>query len=213
MRNLLASFDEFEENDDLSERDFQDYCGRYQDIRDELRPVNPDKEKEDIIDDIVFEMELLKQVEINIDYILMMVQKYHDSHCKDKEILVAIQKAVDSSPNLRSKKKLIETFIANIITVDDVATEWQSYVAEEREKELKAIIQEEKLKETETRKYISNAFREGEIKTSGTDIDAILPPISRFGGGGSKRSEKKKTVIGKLKAFVEKFFGIGGGSI
>ena len=207
MRNLLLSFDEFKGKELISERDLQDYLGRYQDLRDEW--VNRAKgEKEDITDDIVFEIELIRQIEINIDYILMLVKKYHDSHCDDKEILITIQKAVDASPELRSKKQLIETFIAGINDVDDVMEEWRGFVAVEREKELDQIIQEEKLKEPETRKFLENAFRDGEIKTTGTDIDKLMPPVSRFGGGGA-RAKKKQTVIDKLKRFFEKFFGIG----
>ena len=207
MRNLLLSFDEFKGKELISERDLQDYLGRYQDLRDEW--VNRAKgEKEDITDDIVFEIELIRQIEINIDYILMLVKKYHDSHCDDKEILITIQKAVDASPELRSKKQLIETFIAGINDVDDVMEEWRGFVAAEREKELDQIIQEEKLKEPETRRFLENAFRDGEIKTTGTDIDKLMPPVSRFGGGGA-RAKKKQTVIDKLKRFFEKFFGIG----
>ena len=207
MRNLLLSFDDFKGKELISERDLQDYLGRYQDLRDEW--VNRTKgEKEDITDDIVFEIELIRQIEINIDYILMLVKKYHDSHCDDKEILVTIQKAVDASPELRSKKQLIETFIAGINDVDDVMAEWHGFVAVEREKELTQIIQEERLKEPETRKFLQNAFRDGEIKTTGTDIDKLMPPVSRFGGGGA-RAKKKQTVIDKLKGFFEKFFGIG----
>ena len=137
----------------------------------------------------------------------MLVKKYHDSHCSDKEVLITIRKAVDASPELRSKKQLIETFIAGVNDVDDVMTEWNSYVAEEREQELTQIIQEEKLREPETRKFVENAFRDGEIKTTGTDIDKLMPPVSRFGGGG--RAKKKQTVIDKLQAFFERFFGIG----
>ena len=210
MRNLLLSFDDFKGKELISERDLQDYLGRYQDLRDEW--VNRTKgEKEDITDDIVFEIELIRQIEINIDYILMLVKKYHDSNCDDKEILVTIQKAVDASPELRSKKQLIETFIAGINDVDDVMAEWHGFVAVEREKELTQIIQEEKLKEPETRKFLENAFRDGEIKTTGTDIDKLMPPVSRFGGGGA-RAKKKQTVIDKLKGFFERFFGIGGAS-
>lgn len=147
--------------------------------------------KEDITDDIVFEIELIRQIEINIDYILMLVKKYHDSNCDDKEILVTIQKAVDASPELRSKKQLIEMFIAGINDVDDVMAEWQGFVAAEREKELVQIIQEEKLKEPETRKFLENAFRDGEIKTTGTDIDKLMPPVSRFGGGGARAKRSR----------------------
>ncbi|MFQ9908413.1 MAG: type I restriction endonuclease subunit R [Acutalibacter sp.] len=208
MRNLLLSFDEFKGKELISERDLQDYLGRYQDLRDEW--VNRAKgEKEDITDDIVFEVELIRQIEINIDYILMLVKKYHDSHCEDKEVLVTIQKAVDASPELRSKKQLIETFIAGVNDVDDVMAEWHDFVTAQREKELAQIIQEEKLREPETRKFLESAFRDGEIKTTGTDIDKLMPPVSRFGGGGA-RAKKKQTIIEKLKAFFERFFGIGG---
>lgn len=208
MRNLLLSFDDFSDKEIMSERDIQDYMGRYQDLRDEWNKKREEGKSKDINDDIVFEIELIKQIEINIDYILMLVKKYHDSHCKDKEILVSIQKAVDASPELRSKKQLIETFILKVNDVEDVIGEWHNYVDKEREKELVNIIEEEKLKTEETRKFIENAFRDGEIRTSGTDIDKIMPPVSRFGGG---RAKKKQSVIDKLKGFFDKYFGIGGG--
>ena len=206
MRNLLVSFDEFQGKEILTERDLQDYLGRYQDLRDEWRRKRPGGDKEDITDDIVFETELVKQIEINIDYILLLVKKFHDTHGDDKEVLITIHKAIDASPELRSKKALIENFIAGINEIDDVLTEWHSYVAEQREQELVTIIKEENLKEPETRKFIENAFRDGEIKTIGTDIDKLMPPVSRFGGGN--REAKKQTVIEKLKAFFERFFGI-----
>ena len=207
MRNLLVSFDEFAGKEILSERDLQDYLGRYQDLRDEWKRIHERGEKEDINDDIVFEVELLRQIEINIDYILLLVKKYHDSHCQDKEVLITIRKAVEASPELRSKKALIETFIAGINDVDDVMLEWRAYVADEKEKQLLQIVQEENLKEEETRKFLEDSFRNGEIKTTGTDLDKIMPPVSRFGGGN--RAAKKQTVIDKLKAFFDRFFGLG----
>ena len=207
MRNLLTSFDEFKGKEIISERDLQDYLGRYQDLRDEWRKKREGKDLEDITDDVVFEVELIRQIEINIDYILLLVKKYHDTHCEDKEVLITIRKAIDASPELRSKKALIESFISGINEVDDVMGEWQEYVTEERERQLMEIIREEKLKEPETRKFLENAFRDGEIKTTGTDIDKLMPPVSRFGGGG--RAKKKQGVIDKLKTFFERFFGIG----
>ena len=153
---------------------------------------------------------MIRQIEINIDYILMLVKKYHDANCEDKEVLITISKAVDASPELRSKKELIETFISGVNEVDDVMAGWHSYVTEQREHDLDEIIAEEKLKPEDTRKYLENAFRDGEIRTAGTDIDKNMPPISRFGSGN--RAKKKQRVIDKLKAFFEKFFGIGGSS-
>ena len=207
-RNILLSFDDFKGKELISERDLQDYLGRYQDLRDEWKRKS--QESTDITDDVVFEVELIRQIEINIDYILMLVKKYHDTHGKDKEVLITINKAIDASPELRSKKQLIKNFIAGINDVDDVMNEWHEYVAEQRNNDLNAIITEEKLKPEDTRRFMENAFRDGEIKTAGTDIDKLMPPISRFGGGG--RAEKKQGVIDKLKTFFEKYFGIGGSS-
>ena len=207
MRNLLTSFDDFIGQDLLSERDLQDYLGRYQDLRDEWKKRREEGTKEDISDDVVFEIELVKQIEINIDYILMLVQKYHDTHCDDKEILITIKRAIDSSPELRSKKALIENFINGINEIDDVTAEWHDYVAREKEKELVSIITDERLKPEETRKFIDNSFRDGVLKTTGTDIDKLMPPVSRF--GDSHRTEKKQTIVERLKAFFERFFGIG----
>ena len=153
MRNLLLSFDEFKGNELISERNLQDYLGRYQDLRDEWKR----KRRE------------------------------------DKEVLITINKAIDASPELRSKKQLIETFIAGINDVDDVMDEWHEFVVEQRDYDLNVIITEEKLKPKDTRKFIENAFRDGEIKTAGT-------------------AKKKQRVIEKLKTFFEKYFGIGGSS-
>ncbi len=206
MRNILSSFDEFSGNEILSERDMQDYQGRYNDLYDEWRARREEHTKEDITDDIVFEIELIKQVEINIDYVLLLVKKYHDGHCEDKEILISINKAIDSSLELRSKKALIENFIAGINDVDDVLLEWKEFVAKKKEEELATIISEERLKDAETRKFVDYSFRDGIMKTTGTDLDKIMPPMSRFGG---EREKKKAAITERLLQFFERFFGIG----
>ena len=205
MRNILVAFDDFKGMEILSERDFQDYLGRYQDLYDDWKRRREKHAKEDITDDIVFEIELVKQIEINIDYILMLVKKYHDSHLQDKEVLVTIHKAIAASPELRSKKALIEGFIAGINDIDDIVSEWRKYVAEEKEKALVQLIADENLKPDETRKFIENSFRDGGIKTIGTDIDEVLPPMSLFGGG---RAVKKQRVIERLQELFERFYGI-----
>lgn len=205
LRNILSAFDKFEGNEILSPIDFQDYTGNYHDIYQEIKPKEADKDS--ILDDVVFEMELVKQVEVNIDYILMLVAKYHDENCKDKEILVAIDKAIRSSLQLRSKKELIEDFIETINASSDVNEDWQKFVQEQKEMDIQELIQEEKLKPEETKKLMENAFRDGVLKTTGTDVDKILPPVSRFGGGGS-RDKKKQSVINKLRSFFEKYFGL-----
>ena len=207
LRNILSAFDRFAGNEILSPVDFQDYTGTYHDVYDEIKPKPGSKDS--IMDDVVFEMELVKQVEVNIDYILMLVAKYHDGNCEDKEILVAIDKAIKSSLQLRSKRELIENFIATVNTSTDVNADWQRFVKEQRETDIQTLIAEERLKPEETRRFVENAFRDGVLKTTGTDVDRLMPPVSRFGGGGSgSRDKKKQTVIEKLKGFFEKYFGL-----
>lgn len=207
MRNILSSFDEWEENELITEREFQDYSSKYLDLRDE-RVGRNNTEVKDINDDIVFELELLKQVDIDIDYILLLVQKYKDSHGKDGDIILKIQKAVNSSPELRSKKALIESFIKGINEVDDVLIAWKEEIAKKKEELLKALINEEKLKENKTRKLIIEAFENDELRTTGTAIAELLPPMSRFGDAAKKRSIKKERVIWKLKDYFEMFHNI-----
>ena len=206
LRNILSSFDKFAGNEILSERDFQDYTGMYVDLYQKYKQKD-DGEKESIKDDIVFEMELVKQVEVNIDYILMLVAKYHQSNCEDKEILGTIDKAIKSSLALRSKKELIDGFISKINADTNVMDDWGKFVKEQKEIDLKKIINDENLNEEETRKFLDNAFRDGQVKTNGTDIEKILPPMRRF--GGENRAEKKENIIVKVKKFFEKYFGLG----
>lgn len=205
MRNILVSFDDFVGQDLLAEQDLQDYLGRYQDLRDEWNRRRKNGELKDVTDDIVFETELIKQIEINIDYILTLVQKYHDENCQDMEILARIRKAVDASPELRSKKGLIEAFIANVSGDTDVMGEWHTFVEKQKMEELRTLIAEEKLKEEETLKFVEASLQTAEVKTTGTDIDKLLPPTPLFGGN---RTEKKQRVIDKLIAFVQKYFGV-----
>ena len=191
MRNLLSSFDEFKGKEQFPERDLQDYLGRHQDLWDEwMRRAKG-------------EIELIRQIEINIDYILMLVKKYRDFHCADKEILITIQKAVDASPELRSKKQRIETFISGINDVEDVLKEWHGFAAGEREKELTQIIRDEKLRESENRKFLENAFRDGEIKTTGTDIDKLCRqcPVLAEAVPDPKKTDRSRQVDGIFRSF------------
>lgn len=204
-RNILSSFDQFEKEDILDDRQLQDYQSHYLDLQDKWRKKKTG-DKENINDDLVFETELIRQVEINIDYILMLVQKYHDTNCVDKEILVSISKAVGSSIQLRSKKELIESFVSSVSADTNVEQGWREYVERQKAQDLQEIIETENLKPEETEKFIESSFKDGQVRTTGTDIDKILPPMSRFGGGD--RQEKKKSVIEKLQAFFERYFGL-----
>ena len=205
IKNILSAFDKFAGNEILSEREYQDYQSIYIDLYEEIKKTR-NTDKESINDDIIFEIELIKQVEMNIDYILMKVAEYYKSNKKDKEILIDIKKAIDSSIELRSKKELIEGFIDRVNSSKNVTDDFKKFVREEKEKDLEKVIEEEKLKPEETKKFIDNSLRDGTLKTTGTDIDKLLPPVSRFGGGN--RIEKKLGVIEKLKGFFDKYLGL-----
>lgn len=207
MRNILTSFDEFESDSTIPDRDIQDHQSNYLDLYNKWRHVEV-AEKENINDDIVFEMELVRQVEVNIDYILILVSKYHASNCEDKEILVDINKAINSSIQLRSKKELIESFIATVNSSTNVDEDWNKFVAEQKEADLTNIIEEENLNKEETKRFIDNCFRDGELRTFGTAIGKILPPVPLFGAGANNREAKQQTIVEKLSKFFEKYLGL-----
>ncbi|MGZ2225464.1 type I restriction endonuclease subunit R [Glutamicibacter nicotianae] len=208
LRNILTSFDEFEKNEILSPRDVQDYQSTYLDIWNDRKP-GKDAEKEQIVSDLVFEIELIKQVEINVDYILMLVQKYREErgNGQDQEIRAGISRAIDSSPTLRNKKDLIENFVDTVSLEGSLEDEWTAYLEAQREKELDEIIAAENLKPEETAQFIDVAFREGSIRASGTAITKVLPPVSRF-SKEKNHGEKKRRVVQKLGDFFERFFGL-----
>lgn len=211
LRNILTSFDDFADEEILSERDQQDFQSTYLDMWNERKRAQQ-SDRESIIEDVVFEIELIKQVEINVDYILLLVQKYRDErgNGQDTELRAGISRAIDSSPSLRNKKELIENFVDSVSNKGDVEQEWREYVAAQRDKELAEIISTENLKVKETEQFIDAAFRNGALRTTGTAITKVLPPVSRFSKDKS-HSAKKQRVIEMLGEFFERFFGLSAG--
>ena len=203
VMNILNVFDRFADEQLLTERQIQDYQSKYVDLYSKYRQRI---EREDISEDVEFEIELVKQIEVNIDYILALVKKYHDENCLNGEAIAAVMKAVDSSLQLRSKKLLIEAFLNTINTESDITGEWKQFAEQKKEEELAQIIQEENLKDAQTRAYLDQCFAEGQLRTNGTLIDDIMPPVRRFGGGN--RATKKQSIIERLTTFFEKFSGV-----
>lgn len=208
LQNILTSFDDFAGQDLLTERQSQDYRSIYLDLYAEFRKER-DSDKETINDDVVFEIELVKQVEINVDYILMLVEKYRASFGDgdNKEVRAQISRAVDSSPSLRSKRDLVETFVDSVSVNGTVDEHWQAFIAAKREAELELIIIEQKLKPDQTRAYVDAAFRDGQLRTTGTEITRILPPVSRFNREAG-HGDLKRRVVEALSVYFERFFGL-----
>lgn len=203
MRNILSTFDEFVGKEILAARDVQDYHSIYLDLYNKYRNQNK-KDQEDVNDDIVFEMELIKQIEINIDYILMLLHKYQESHFKDKEIVVTITKSIDSSMELRSKKDLIEQFISALTPTTRIDDDWQTFIQQKKKAELDAIIKDENLNKEATYSFVNNAFRDGYVQTFGRELAGLLPPISLF-SRSNNRTQKRLTVVEKITAFFNRF--------
>jgi type I restriction enzyme R subunit len=207
LQNILASFDDFSGHEILSERQRQDYQSVYLNLYADFRRERA-AERESIIDDVVFEIELIKQVEINVDYILMLVEKFRQAQGDDHaEVRASISRAVKASPTLRNKRDLIEQFVESVSLLGDVDDQWRTYIETKRDEELSRIIDEESLRDEPTRSFIESAFRDGSIKSTGTAVTKILPPLSKFTPSGGY-ADKKRVVLDKLDAFFERFFGL-----
>lgn len=207
LKNILSAFDEFDNKKILSDREFQDYQSMYIDIYTERRLHQTKKEKESIVDDLVFEIELIKQIEINIDYILQLIRNYQASQQKDLNILEDIRRTMNASIELRNKKDLIEDFIAKLSPHDAVDEEWEKYVQIHKKQDIDAIIESERLNSEKVYQFMENAFRDGGIPDTGESVSAILPKISLFDKSNT-RAQKRESILGKLKEFFDKYFSI-----
>ena len=208
LRNILTAFDEFSSDDLLSERDLQDYQSIYLNFYQDLRQQTT-ADKESINDDVVFEIELIKQVEVNVDYILMLVQRYLDEHGTGQDIQTreTISRAIDASPSLRNKKDLVDAFVDSLTVTSDVDTSWRSFITAKQSEELDRIITDENLKPAATREFVDNASQDGPTPTTGTAVTKILPPTSRF-SAANNHAAKKQIVLDKLSAFLDRFLGL-----
>jgi type I restriction enzyme R subunit len=208
LQNILASFDEFTGNEILTDRQNQDYRSVYLDLYAEFRREG-DAERESIVDDVVFEIELIKQVEINVDYILMLVQKLREARGDgdDEVIETKIRSAINSSPTLRNKRDLILAFLERVSATGSIDAEWAAYVTTCRAAELDVIIEDETLNPEATRDFVEQAFRDGAVPVAGTAITRILPPVSRFAANDDHGITKQR-VITRLQEYFDRFFGL-----
>ena len=209
LRNILTSFDDFTGNEIISLAQFQDIQSTYIELYNEYKKTQ-NADKESILDDLVFELELVKQVEINVDYILMLVRQLQETkgdQSANKEIEANISRAIDSSVTLRSKKDLIEKFVSQLNVETDVDNGWRNFISEQRKIELEDIIEQERLDAAGTHVFMDQAFEEGQVSTFGTAFTRLIPAKSMF-SPVDEHGEQKRRVADRLQAFFERFFSL-----
>ena len=201
--------------DVLQERAAQDYRSTYNDIRDwfrrEKEGKTPEESKIDW-DDVVFEIDLLKSQEIDLDYILELVFE-HNKKTKDKELLVdEVRRIIRSGIGNRAKEGLIVDFIheTDLEPIQDksgIISAFFAYAQKKQKEEAADLIVEEKLNEEAAKRYIQTSLKHEYASDNGTDLNAILPKMSPL---NPQYLTKKQSVFQKISAFIEKFKGVGG---
>ena len=208
LRSVLTSFDEFEGTDPLSEADEQDYRSEYVDLYENRKRRQRDA-KSSILDDVVFEIELIKRVEANVDYVVLLVEERRKAQAGGDEngaemLRQKLNATLDSSPSLYPKRELIANWLAEADHRD-----LSEFVRERRTVELARIIVEEKLDEPKTVAMMESALRDGEMPTAGLAVSAILPPISRFASLGADHANQREAVLLRLSTYFDRFYGLG----
>lgn len=201
--------------DVLQERTVQDYRSAYNDIRDWFRREKegkaPEASKIDW-DDVVFEVDLLKSQEIDLDYILELVFE-HNKKTKDKDALInEVRRIIRSSVGNRAKEGLIVDFVqeTDLDPMKDkssIISAFYLYAQERQKEEAADLINEEKLNEEAAKRYILTSLKHEFASDNGTDLNAILPKMSPL---NPQYLTKKQSVFQKISAFIEKFKGVGG---
>ncbi|WP_296687395.1 type I restriction endonuclease subunit R [Flavobacterium sp.] len=199
----------------LKDRTVQDYRSTYNDIRDWLRREKRGKESEESKidwDDVVFEVDLLKSQEINLDYILELIFE-HNKKTKDKATLIdEIRRVIRASVGNRAKESLVVDFIneTELDTLQDKANVIDSFFAyaqRKQKEEASELITEENLNEEEAKRYITASLKREYASENGTELNALLPKMSPL---NPQYLTKKQSVFQKLTFFIEKFKGVGG---
>lgn len=205
LRNILEIFDNF--SDPLNERDKQDYQSHYISTYEELRKDKDDKESN--LDEVEFEVELLAQVEVSIEYILELIAKYHKDQATNYE---PILKLLDSSLSLRSKKELFLRFIDSLHTQSNVEKDFSAYIKTHKNNALQDIINTLNLDPKKTKEFMQDSFERGELRDYGRAFGEILPPSPLFGKGAEQTHKVRKKALEKLQAFFELFKGLDMGT-
>lgn len=201
LRNILEIFDNF--SDPLNERDKQDYQSHYISTYEELRKDKDDKESN--LDEVEFEVELLAQVEVSIEYILELIAKYHKDQATNYE---PILKLLDSSLSLRSKKELFLRFIDSLHTQSNVEKDFSAYIKTHKNNALQDIINALNLDPKKTKEFMQDSFERGELRDYGRAFGEILPPSPLFGKGAEQTHKIREKALEKLQAFFELFKGL-----
>ncbi|ELZ7775835.1 type I restriction endonuclease subunit R [Campylobacter upsaliensis] len=201
LRNILEIFDNF--SDPLNERDKQDYQSHYISTYEELRKDKDDKES--TLDEVEFEVELLAQVEVSIEYILELIAKYHKDQATNYE---PILKLLDSSLSLRSKKELFLRFIDSLHTQSNVEKDFSAYIKTHKNNALQDIINTLNLDSQKTKEFMQDSFERGELRDYGRAFGEILPPSPLFGKGAEQTHKVREKALEKLQAFFELFKGL-----
>ena len=210
MVNLLNTFDRFEADKENYISDFaeQDYKSVYLDLNEKYRH-HTEGDVVDINDDLTFEIELIKQVEINIDYILDLIAKKYgkDKVANGPTLEELLSKAIGSSPALRNKRDLIDAFVKRYSPDKEVGKQWAAFVHEQAQQQLDEIITTENLKREQAVAFVRKAFQTGEVEMQGTAITQCLPPLPLF-SPNNEREQTKARVLAKLCAYFDRFYDI-----
>jgi type I restriction enzyme R subunit len=199
----------------LKERTVQDYRSTYNDIRDWLRREKSSKEQEESTiewDDVVFEVDLLKSQEINLDYILELIFEHNKKNKNKADLIDEIRRVIRASVGNRAKESLVVDFIneTDLDTLQDKANVIDSFFvfAQNKQKEeAEELIREENLNEEAAKRYITNSLKREYASENGTELNALLPKMSPL---NPQYLTKKQSVFQKLVSFIEKFKGVGG---
>jgi len=198
-----------------AERKIQDYRSTYNDVRDWLRREKAGSEKEKSTidwDDVVFEVDLLKSQEINLDYILELVFEHNKKTKSKAELVDEVRRVIRASLGNRAKESLLVDFINQtdldqIVDKASVIDAFFHFAQAEQQREVQELISDEGLNPDAARRYISASLKREFASDNGTELNAVLPKMSPL---NPKFLTKKQIVFQKVAAFVEKFKGVGG---